>query len=24
VLWQSGVKLVAGAFLRESTQVLAQ
>ena len=24
VLWQSGVKLVAGPFLRESTQVLAQ
>jgi diguanylate cyclase (GGDEF)-like protein len=24
VLWQCGVKLIAGAFLRESTQVLAQ
>jgi EAL domain-containing protein (putative c-di-GMP-specific phosphodiesterase class I) len=23
VLWQSGVKLIAGAFLRESSQVLA-
>ena len=24
VLWQCGVKLVAGTFLRENTQVLAQ
>jgi EAL domain-containing protein (putative c-di-GMP-specific phosphodiesterase class I) len=24
VLWQCGVKLIAGAFLRETTQVLAQ
>ena len=24
VLWQCGVKLIAGAFLRESSQVLAQ
>ena len=24
VLWQCGVKLIAGAFLNESTQVLAQ
>ncbi len=24
VLWQCGVKLIAGAFLRESSQVIAQ
>jgi len=24
ILWQCGVKLIAGSFIRETTQVLAQ